>query len=107
MQLVRIEANVPWEYRHDDASGYWLAICDPLKLTVQAERFSELSEVISGTLSAVFSDLLESGDLKAFLREHGWHAATPIPQHSERTPQFDIPWELVQAANDSQRRLHQ
>lgn len=106
MQIVRLEGRVPWRSFLDRSSGQWIAICKPLKLTVQAETWGELNESIRETLDAIFRDLLVSGDLKKFLREQGWQPMTPIPTRPEGV-RFDIPWKIIeQATPDSQTAVH-
>lgn len=43
----------------------------------------------------LFTDLLESGELGAFLRDNGWQAG-PLPTSGRRV-KFDVPFSLNQA----------
>ncbi len=61
MTVVHIEAKVPWQTRRAQG-GNWIAVCDPLRLTVQAETYAELMEDIGLTLNALLKDLLREND---------------------------------------------
>ena len=93
---VRIEGNVPWQWRVGSGGNY-VAICDPLKITLQAPSWIELMEDISSSLDA-------------FMREHGWNLLAPIPARPKGM-RFDVPFSILPVAameaNDSQRLLHQ
>ena len=66
-------------------TGPWIGICEPLKLTTQADTWSELMTDISWAMEAVFEDLPETGDLEQFLRERGWTTRPLTP----RKPGFE------------------
>lgn len=89
-------------------SGEWVAICDPLKLTVQADTWAELMEDIGHTLDGLLRDLLSSNELNQFLRDHGWKLLAAIPARPEDV-RFDVPFipAMMANANGSARRLHQ
>ena len=88
--LVRIEANVPWQIA-STKSGYWIGVCEPLKLTVQSEAFSDLMEDIGITLDAILKDLLASNELPQFLKDRGWQLMSAIPDRSDDV-RFDVPF---------------
>jgi len=100
--IIQIQANIVWEIRQDVASRQYLAVCHPLKLTVQGETWSALVESISETLDAVFEDLMDTGELDRFLEDHGWRMQGQLPQRHKRNVRFNIPWgiEKPRAAND-------
>jgi hypothetical protein len=99
-----INANLTWKYTRARGGNY-VAVCDALKLTLQAKTFSELMEDINFTLDALLKDLLSSNELDSFLRERGWSAAGNIPQRNVR---FDVPFAVMaMRAHDQQRDVHQ
>lgn len=107
LQLVRIEANLQWQCA--PAGEHWIGVCDPLKLTVQANTYGELLDDISNTLDAVFKDLLQTRELENFLRDHGWTLIGPFP-HSLRNVRFDVPFipvPLMRVPHGQQAVLHQ
>jgi predicted RNase H-like HicB family nuclease len=108
VELVRIEANLQWQC--SPAGGeYWVGVCDPLKLTVQANTYAELLEDIGHTLDAMFKDLLETRELERFLRDHGWTPIGPIPRTSKNV-RFDIPFipvPLMKVPHGQKAFLHQ
>jgi hypothetical protein len=69
--IVRIDANIQWRWRVATGGNY-VAVCDPLKLTLQSKTWSELIEDMNITLDALVSDLMESHEWDAFMKEHGW-----------------------------------
>ena len=107
--LVHIEANVPWMWRKGSGGNY-VAVCDPLKITLQATTYSELMEDIANSLDALLKDLLESHELERFMQDQGWRAAEPIPARP-MDMRFDVPFSVVPVAmagtNGSQRSLYQ
>jgi len=92
MQVVSIQANLAWQAVRDPKSKFWIAICEPLKLTVQGETWRDLLESISDTLDLLVRELRHTGDLERFLGEHGWKlTAVPKPSANVR---FDIPFKV-------------
>jgi len=90
VQVVRIQASLPWNCSFGK-SGNWVAVCDPLKLTVQSHTWGELVEDIADALDLMFKDLLETGELSPFLQEHGWTLIGPLPR-GPKNVKFDVPF---------------
>lgn len=67
---VQIKGQVPFSVLLTKNSNY-VGICEPLKLTLQANTFSNLMEDMALTLDAIFKDLLSSNELDKFLRDKG------------------------------------
>jgi hypothetical protein len=105
--IIRVQGNVPWKC-FLSKEGVWIAICDPLKLTLQAETFGDLMEDIAMSLNAIFKDLLISNELDKFLQEHGWGLAGQMPNSMDDV-RFDMPFipAVVAAANGLTRELYQ
>ena len=76
-------------------TGYWIAVCDPLRQTVSGETWAELNESIADTIDLIFRELLETNQLRPFLREHGWSLQQRLPERP-RNVRFDVPWSLVE-----------
>jgi predicted RNase H-like HicB family nuclease len=91
INVVHIQTNLPWGV-FKAQGGNWIAVCEPLGLSVQSETWSELMEDIGETLNAMLQDLLSSNELEKFLRDHGWEAAGPIPRHPDGPVRFDVPF---------------
>ena len=89
VQVVQVQANIEWRFFRA-RGGNWVAICDPLALTVQSETYASLMEAIAETLNAMLHDLAVSNTLERFLRERGWQSS-PMPQQSEGV-WFDVPF---------------
>ena len=104
--LVKIESQIPWRVIRS-TSGYWVGVCEPLKLTAQAETWIDLVNDIAWAMESVFEDLLETNDLETFLRERGWSA--PQLPTVVQSPQvkFDIPFlpQLASPGNDQAQAL--
>lgn len=107
--LVRVETLLEWKVLQGKG-GNWVAVCNPLKLTVQGETWAELMEDIGHTLNAVLTDLLSTNELPRFLQDHGWQIAggvVPQPARSEDV-RFDVPFiPAMMGANDPQRHVCQ
>lgn len=104
--VVRIEGNLAWECLRAQ-SGEWVAVCDPLKLTLQSDTFANLMEDISLTLNDIFKDLVASNEFDRFLQDRGWRAVGSIPQAPENV-QFDMPFfTAMMGSRDAQANLHQ
>ena len=90
IQVERHQAQLPWAVIRAKG-GSWVAVCDPLGLTVQSQTWADLMEDIAHTLNALFSDLLEEGELDRFLRDLGFRVVGPIPSKPDDT-WFDVPF---------------
>ena len=90
--IVEIKGDIPWLVTRS-RTGPWIGVCEPLKLTTQADTWGELMSDISWAMEAVFEDLLETGDLERFLRERGW-TTQPVdtPQARFQKIKFDVPF---------------
>lgn len=93
--VIQIQGNVPWRYLHTKGGNY-VAICDPLKLTLQAKTFAELMEDVAISLDALLKDLVVTNEFDRFLREQGWTALAPVPIRM-RNVRFDIPFAMIPA----------
>ena len=103
--IVRVEANVPWQVAH--LKDGWLAVCEPLKLTVHGGTYAELMESIGETLDAVLSELMKSKELPEFLKTHGWALVSPLPAEPEGV-RFDVPFlPAMMGANGPPRIVRQ
>ena len=58
--VVRVQSSVEWVVGEGN-NGYWIGICEPLKLTVQSDTETELTENIRETMDALLKDLIETG----------------------------------------------
>jgi predicted RNase H-like HicB family nuclease len=90
---VMIQANLTWLVAQDKRSHYWVAQCPPLQIVAEGETYAQLTEAIDDCQQALLSELLATGELPNFLREHGWKLKSPLPERSARV-RFDIPYEL-------------
>lgn len=69
--IIRVDGKMPCNFLQTK-NGNWVAICDPLKLTIQSDTWANLMEDIAFTLDAIFRDLLSSNELNKFLKDKGW-----------------------------------
>src|ERR1700679_2933565 len=89
---VSLNGQVSWQYFQSPQSGLWVAVCHPFKLTLQAKSYQELVESMSEVIDCMFRDLAKSGEIEAFLAEHGWTAQRAVPKNP-RNLSFDIPFQ--------------
>jgi len=108
LTLVRINGQVPWRC-FPAQSGNWIGICDPLKLTLQAETWGELVEEMGITLNSFLTELFTSNNFDRFMRENGWSVIGPIPrQEQAKQLRFDLPFvPMITGPYDTSRCLHQ
>ena len=59
---------------------------------------------IAWAMSAVFEDLLKTGNLKQFLEERGWEAAIPDDHRKSEQVKFDIPFLPHLIGNEGQQK---
>ncbi len=101
--VIQLEANLPWVYTVDHDSNRWVAVCPPLKLTIEAEDPQEFLETIREAMDGFFKELLSTGDLDRFLEDHSWRRLTPIPER-RRGLYFDVP---MSTRRVQERDLHE
>ncbi len=95
-KIVTIKGNLSWVVAQDKSSLFWVAQCPPLKIVAQGETYPQLMEAIADCIQALFSDLLATGELASFLREHQWQALSPLPEKTSSRVRFDIPYDIKQ-----------
>ncbi len=107
LRLVRVQGQLQWNC-FLAKGGHWIGVCDPLKLTVQADTWAELMEDIGHTLNAMLNDLLKTQDLERFLRDHGWTLVGTVP-HPSKGVRFDVPFipAMMMGEHGPQTNLHQ
>lgn len=103
MTVVKMEGNIELRYFRAKG-GNWVAICDPLGLTIQAKTWANLMEDFTQSVNAIFTDLLKSQELLQFLRDRGWRLEGPIPSRPADV-WFDVPFVTRTADRDSEVAL--
>lgn len=111
LRVVHINAQVQWVFTQDAPSGRWVAVCDPLGLTVEGHTHAEMREHIDEAINLVLKNMVVTGEIERFLRERGWRAMSKMPSPREMADervQFDVPIELIanRANNGSSRTAH-
>lgn len=104
--MIRIEVNgnVTWRVAKS-SEGNWVAVCDPLNLTMEGASLDELHANIAEALNLLMSELLETGELETFLKNRGWRA---VPVGDQQGPmEFNVPYELLVRPLDQARALLQ
>jgi hypothetical protein len=89
---INIQGNLAWLWCRTKTGNY-LAICNPLAQTVQADTFRELLETMDEALNSTLNELFSTGDLNKFLHERGWSFMTPIPPQ-QRNVRFEMPFDV-------------
>ncbi len=92
-QIVRVEikGQLPWRVSRSTNEN-WIAICDPLKITLEGETFEELTQHISEGLQLLLVDLIQSGEIQEFLSRQGWRTSIAPDQINLRRARFDVPY---------------
>jgi predicted RNase H-like HicB family nuclease len=91
--LVRIDAQIVWEAIQDPRDGHWFGVCRPLNLNAVGNTWAEFQECANEAITLLLQDLLQTGELEAFLRRNHWHAAVPLPAPGTRA-RFDVPFTI-------------
>jgi hypothetical protein len=91
--VIHIRGKLLWRWGRTKKGNY-VAICDPIRQTVEAEKFGDLLATINEALDSTFSELLSSGDLENFLREQGWKAENLSSALPKRKVRFDMPFDM-------------
>jgi len=107
LQVVRIQVNgqVAWKVARSTA-GRWVGVCPELGLAMEGGTLDELYANINDAVQLLMRDLMESGELDAFLQSRGWKKQVIGPQKSGQ-PEFEVPIELLVRTSDSARTLLQ
>lgn len=103
VQVIQVQANIEWRFFRA-RGGNWIAICDPLGLTVQADTYASLMDTIAETLNGMLHDLVVSNELERFLRDRGWQSSS-IPPQSEGV-WFDVPFVTRTSDRDREAVLY-
>jgi hypothetical protein len=90
---IHIRGNLQWKWGRTK-SGKYVAVCDPLGQTVEADKFGDLLATINEALDSTLHELLSSGDLEGFLREQGWEAENFAAAAPRRNIRFDMPFDM-------------
>ena len=102
-QIVHVKGNLEWVTVEDN--GYWIGICEPLDLTLQANTYAELMEDIGLALDALLKELISTGDFDRFMQSNGW---TIIEGTYEGVEHFDVPYDVTRRqVNDPTRATYQ
>ena len=105
LTIVKVEVKGNTEWRCFRArGGSWVAVCDPLGLTIQGETWAAMTESIAETLNAMLTDLITSKELERFLRDRGWQITGPLPSPPADL-WFDVPFTTRTADRDSEAAL--
>jgi hypothetical protein len=102
--VVKIEGKSEWRCLRAKG-GNWVAVCEPLQLTIQSETWATLMEDIGFTLNDLFLDLLKSNELERFLSDRGWRPVGEIPAKSANV-WFDLPFVTKRSSRDSNVAVH-
>lgn len=103
-QTIQIRANLAWQVYHDLSTGHFYGICVPLNLNASGDTWADFMASVSETIDLLLSDLFKTGEMDAFLREHGWSSIQPMPAPGTRA-RFEIPvfnWEEKKHFEDLQ-----
>ncbi|MBI4229892.1 MAG: hypothetical protein HY608_03565 [Planctomycetes bacterium] len=82
--LVPVHGRVEWKIFRDPASGDYVGVCDPLKLTASGRTLEAVRKEIVEVLSYFLQDAYQDGDLDEVLRSHGWSIVGLRPTQGTR-----------------------
>lgn len=90
---VQVEGNLQWSYRKT-AEGPFLAVCDALKITLEADTWSHLLEDMALAIDAILKEMFATNEFDHFLRDHGWNVVGPLPNQMTDV-EFEVPFEII------------
>ena len=104
--IVQVEGRAQLLWKVARASGgHWVAVCDPMGLTIQSDTWASLMEDIAQTLNALMVDLLEEGELDRFLRDRGFTLVGSVTRPGDTW--FDVPFSATRTTDrDLEAALH-
>lgn len=105
--ILEVQAKLRWVFFRDAESKNWIAVCDPLQVTVEAGTHSDLVAQIECGIDLLFRDLMNRGRLESFLHHRGWSISGEM-NRSGGDVHFDVPIELISESSrrDTQRAHH-
>ena len=101
--VMKIQGQSEWKYLRTK-TGEWVAVCDPLALTIQADTWAELMEDIAQTLNMMLIDLLKENAFDKFMRDRGWTLVGKVP-HPSSDVRFDVPFTTRLSERERDRAL--
>jgi len=106
--VVKVQANLVWRAERGSHSDRWIAFCDPLGISTEADTLDELHSVIPEAIHILMLDLFEDNEFDAFLRERGWTATRAEQPTQDGEATFHVPWELLvqHGSHDTARKSH-
>lgn len=93
---VQIQGSLVWRCGRTKRGNY-IAMCDPIGQTVQADNYRELLETMDEALNSTFNELFSTGDLPKFLKERGWTLMSPVP--TKKNIRFEMPFDVKGVQN--------
>ena len=88
--MKRIKGTVPCAAFHSEDSDRWIGECKILGIVLEADSLDELHSLFSESISLLFVDLAESGDMDKFMKERGWYK-----EEKKSIAQTSFNWELI------------
>ena len=85
--MIRAKGQVQCTAYESPESGRWIGECEDLGLAVEADDLDGLRRIFGEALHLLFTDLIEDGELDAFMRARGWEPEDDLTDH--------VPWELI------------
>jgi len=101
--VMKIQGQSEWKCLRTK-TGEWVAVCDPLALTIQADTWAELMEDIAQTLNMMLIDLLKENAFDKFMRDRGWTLVGKVP-HPSSDVRFDVPFTTRLSERERDRAL--
>ena len=98
MPSVRLRAKDTVEcIAHSMESGKWLGECEPLGICIESDDLNDLYGQFREAIALLIRDLMEDGELDAFLKARGWtpdsgwlHDAA-----AQDDPAAVVPWQMI------------
>ena len=78
-------------------SGNWLGECEALGIYIEADDLNDLYSQFHESIALLIRDLIEEGELHAFLKERGWTSDDSGWLHdaAQKDPATVVPWRMI------------
>lgn len=102
---IQVKSRVQWQVSKADRGTGYVAVCEPLALTLEADSLDDLESIIGEALQLLFTDLFLDNEFHDFLMARGWRAKD-IPE-DDGDIEFQVPWQLLMnLGHDSTQSLN-
>ena len=77
-------------------SGKWIGECEALGICIEADDLNDLYGQFRESIALLIRDLMEDGELDAFLKSKGWDSDSGwLHDAAQKDPAAVVPWQMI------------